>query len=406
MFLHLIELVSRDSEAPNWGPTILAVTLGLTIVTTVLVLVRVIYRWRIVQLGWDDLCAVAALAFSIAHSYNDVKAVKDYGYGRHEADLPPDLRNDHKANLGFFISLIFTKPCLLFIRLAFCFLYLRIFGSISSRKRWTIRIVMIFITLYYISSFIVTVGFTCRPFKRSWNKKIPGTCINQLAFIYVNAAANIIIDLIVVALPIPVIYRMQRNRTEIAWGAAILALPSVLVSILRLPTLALAARSQKPGGDATWGVTKSTIWTVAELNVPIMANCLVTLAKPTISLLRPVLKRMPIFSSKLKSSGYNYSSDYAGNYVLSAKSKSGRRFSGSKAGWTRADDAENSCTVDAGAGVKDGSADGESLDPRTVVAMTGDNGSEDGILREDFKGGIMRTVDVDIRVSGERKRGK
>lgn len=84
---------------------------------------------------------------------------------------------------------------------------------------------MIFITLYYITSFIVTVAFTCRPVERSWNKKVPGTCINQMLFIYVNASANIVLDLLVVSLPIPVIWKMQRNRAEIAWGTIILATP-------------------------------------------------------------------------------------------------------------------------------------------------------------------------------------
>ena len=69
MSLHLVELVSRDSNVPNWGPTILAVTLGITIVTTLLVLVRVYYRWRIVQLGWDDLCAAIALVCYLSTNF-------------------------------------------------------------------------------------------------------------------------------------------------------------------------------------------------------------------------------------------------------------------------------------------------------------------------------------------------
>jgi hypothetical protein len=83
---------------------------------------------------------------------------------------------------------------------------------------------MITISLYYTASFLVTI-FACTPMERNWNKKVPGTCINQILFIYVNAAANIIIDIMVVALPIPVIWKMQRNRIPIAWGTAILATP-------------------------------------------------------------------------------------------------------------------------------------------------------------------------------------
>lgn len=61
MSVHLAELLSRATKTPDLGPAILAVTLSLTIAATLLVLVRIYYRWSIVQLGWDDLCAGIAL---------------------------------------------------------------------------------------------------------------------------------------------------------------------------------------------------------------------------------------------------------------------------------------------------------------------------------------------------------
>lgn len=113
---------------------------------------------------------------------------------------------------------------------------------------------------------------------------------------------------------------------------------------------------------------------------------MVTLAKPTILLLKPILLRIPFLKSKFKNTQYNYSSEYANSYQLSSKSRN-RRFSGSKAGWTRADDAENSVTV----------TNGRDADSDHAVGVSGDAASDEGILREDFKGGIMRTVDVDVR---------
>ena len=80
------------------------------------------------------------------------------------------------------------------------------------------------IASYYFAATMATL-LTCLPIHRNWDKSIPGTCIDNLIFIYVNAAANITIDLIVVALPIPVIAKMQRNRKEIATGTILLAIP-------------------------------------------------------------------------------------------------------------------------------------------------------------------------------------
>jgi hypothetical protein len=46
-----------------------------------------------------------------------------------------------------------------------------------------------------------------------------------LAFIYINAGANIVIDFLVVGLPLPVIAKLQRNRKEIIVGTITLAIP-------------------------------------------------------------------------------------------------------------------------------------------------------------------------------------
>jgi hypothetical protein len=87
-----------------------------------------------------------------------------------------------------------------------------------------IKICMALIFAYYLAATVVTV-LTCVPIKRNWNKKVPGKCINNLIFIYFNAATNIFIDFVVVALPLPVIAKMQRNRNEIICGTIVLAIP-------------------------------------------------------------------------------------------------------------------------------------------------------------------------------------
>lgn len=83
---------------------------------------------------------------------------------------------------------------------------------------------MVLIFAYYFSATIATL-LTCIPIKRNWNKKIPGKCINNLVFIYINAGANIVIDFLVVGLPLPVIAQLQRNRKEIFVGTITLAIP-------------------------------------------------------------------------------------------------------------------------------------------------------------------------------------
>ncbi|KAE9369301.1 hypothetical protein N431DRAFT_442983 [Stipitochalara longipes BDJ] len=409
-------VIERATAAPipDWGPTIIAVSVSLTSVALILVIMRLATRWNLAQLGWDDFCLVVAILFSIGHSANDVVAVSRFGYGKHEYDLPADIRNSGGANLGFWISQLFTKPSLCAVRLSFCVLYLRIFRGISGDKRRFIKICMAIIFAYYLAATIATV-LTCVPIERNWNKRIHGKCIDSFVFIYINAGANIIIDFVVVALPLPVIAELQRNRSVIAIGTIALAIPSILVSILRLPTLAPASRAQKPGGDTSLAVTQSTIWTIAELNVPIMACCLVVLAKPIIAILTPVLKRLPFLASNFKTAAYDRNARYGTGRT------GGSRFKDSK-GWSRTGD-ETLVTIGGsrsgigqGFGGKSGNLTSDGASDESILGhvergrnygahggisgVVGGTDEGDGYELHGYKNGIVKTVAIDVKISG------
>ena len=72
---------------------------------------------------------------------------------------------------------------------------------------------MITIALYYIIAILITI-FECTPVNKSWNKKTPGHCISTANFFYANAAFNVITDLMVMALPIPVIAKLQISKKQ------------------------------------------------------------------------------------------------------------------------------------------------------------------------------------------------
>jgi hypothetical protein len=57
---------STAAPIPDWGPTIIAVSVSLTSVTLMLVILRLGWRWRIAQLGWDDFCLSLAIVSYLA----------------------------------------------------------------------------------------------------------------------------------------------------------------------------------------------------------------------------------------------------------------------------------------------------------------------------------------------------
>lgn len=91
-------------------------------------------------------------------------------------------------------------------------LYLRIFPHKSVRYPVIATIGMIAISTTII--FFMTV-FSCHPVTFFWNRDIRGgTCINVNKLAYANSAMSIIQDLLIVALPLPVLAKLNMGRKK------------------------------------------------------------------------------------------------------------------------------------------------------------------------------------------------
>ena len=99
-------------------------------------------------------------------------------------------------------------------KISILLLYIRLFV-----KRWFIRTCWAWIGI--ISAFTIGTVFSsifqCSPVAYAFNKTILGTCIDMTAFWFANAAFNILSDLVIIALPVPVISKLQLPlRSKIA----------------------------------------------------------------------------------------------------------------------------------------------------------------------------------------------
>jgi hypothetical protein len=59
----------------------------------------------------------------------------------------------------------------------------------------------------------VVLGFSCRPIQAFWGEK-EGTCVNLVAFTYFTNITNLVTDLWIFALPIPIILGLQASREK------------------------------------------------------------------------------------------------------------------------------------------------------------------------------------------------
>ena len=219
-----------------------------------------------------------------------------FEFGKHEADLPPSIAHSHKANLVrllkmwfevyiyrlikdqlFWVAQLFYKSCILCTKESICFLYLRLFNVGHRRFRRTVIASMAFIALYYVIATILTI-FECTPVKKSWDKPLPGTCLDLQAFFFANAAFNVITDVLVMALPIPVIAKLQIKRRQ-RLGLALIffvGLFATATSIVRMTTIKTGGKN----ADVSWTTSGSTIWSSIEMDISIVCACLPILRVP------------------------------------------------------------------------------------------------------------------------------
>ena len=117
----------------------------------------------------------------------------------------------HGLSQTFWAAQILYKFTINLTKTSICLLYLRIFTTKKFRR--AVHIIMGYVILYAIASILATI-VQCMPLERIWAHAVPGTCINLTAFWYANASANIIGDFLILALPMPVIRRLQLPQRQ------------------------------------------------------------------------------------------------------------------------------------------------------------------------------------------------
>jgi hypothetical protein len=128
-----------------------------------------------------------------------------HGYGKHKVDL---TKHELQTCLKFFwVAQTPYKIVVALNKISVIFLYMRIF--IGQRFRWLCYGALAIVVSSGIATVFATV-FQCVPIEKSWNKNIQhGTCIDSSSFWLANAVLNISTDVIVLALPIREVAKLQ-----------------------------------------------------------------------------------------------------------------------------------------------------------------------------------------------------
>ena len=97
------------------------------------------------------------------------------------------------------------------IKLSILHLYLSIFTS-KPFYQW-VYLVMGLNMLWWISMFIEDLT-VCQPLSYTWNKSLSGHCGNILAGYISSAIINVILDVAVIILPMPILWKLQMRLSK------------------------------------------------------------------------------------------------------------------------------------------------------------------------------------------------
>ncbi|EXL51972.1 hypothetical protein FOCG_07785 [Fusarium oxysporum f. sp. radicis-lycopersici 26381] len=275
----------------NHGWKLYITSLVMIISSGLFVVARCIARYSIHKLGSDDVAIIVSLISSVLLS-TYIQLAIHHGYGMHKDDLEkPDLRMALKM---FFIAQTPYKATVCLNKVAAILLYLRLFVTKSFRV-WSF-VVLGVVVGYSIGGIAATI-WQCVPIKGAWDKSVDAKCIDSNKFWVAYAVLNILTDVMVLALPIMPIMRLQTSRREKLLLCCVFLLGGfvTITSILRVTSVSNSLKNKK---DMTWNFIDRGVWTLIEANLGIIAACLPVLRQP-------MGKLFPrIFGSTKKSSLY------------------------------------------------------------------------------------------------------
>lgn len=245
----------------------------LAAVSFLLVLARIIARKPSLSdmLGRDDIIIILAFIFGFP------LAIIQYYLGAHGLgrdiwtlsfdDITEVLRLFYLAEIFYLTTTILTKVSILFF-------YLRVFTNPTFRLVvWGI----IATCMAFFVAFTFPLIFQCAPVSYAWTRwdgEHSGRCINIAAGIFSHAAINMALDLIVLALPLPLLYKLQltyslRGKIHISIMFSF-GLVVTIISALRLQTLVVFLDSS----NATYDFFGAALWSSLETYIGIICACL------------------------------------------------------------------------------------------------------------------------------------
>ncbi|CAJ2501282.1 Uu.00g041350.m01.CDS01 [Anthostomella pinea] len=253
--------------------------------------------WSTRAQGWDDafmllcaICAIGGWSVFIFQSY--------HGLGRH-LDTIPTVDFVQFQHAAFWQTIISATASLMFLKVSISLSLLRL--AFSKWYKWSLYFIIFSNVCFFISGSLTFLLF-CQPMAGYWDKSLKPHCAPITTLVkggLSNTVFNIITDVALATLPVPVIWRLKMNRrTKMS-----------VIGILSLGYMAVAMGIVKAVYQIAYGTQKDKtfmqsvqFWGFLQLQVGIIAACAASL--------KPLFRRMLKLSSSGSGPHYKSGSGY------------------------------------------------------------------------------------------------
>ncbi|KAK2033711.1 integral membrane protein [Colletotrichum zoysiae] len=246
-------------EPTSWLQNLaIAIEVLCPVLAFVVVVLRLYIRFDIKSLGWDDALICASLTLTIGLGVGSIICIKELYIGIHYWEIPQSA-DSTKGMLWMFVVGTIYSPIVALTKQSVLIFLIR-FSGIKSVVRNVVWVTAMFNIALTIAAFLAVV-FQCRPIEASWNKSVPGKCINEFALAITTGTLTVLTDIIIVGLPFHIFLglKMDRKKKNGVMGVFALGIIVTVVSVIRLYFVAMSFINVTPDRYFSLGFCVSQI---------------------------------------------------------------------------------------------------------------------------------------------------